>query len=101
MIEILMAVYNGQAYLSEQLDSILAQCYTDWRLLAQDDGSTDESFAILQQYAARYPDRIRVRQNRERSGCAQKNFYSLRNSIPPEKRMWNWKSRFLLCMSFR
>lgn len=84
MIDILLAVYNGERYLAEQLDSILAQTVADWRLLAQDDGSTDQSFAILQSYAARYPGKILARQNRPGSGSAQNNFYSLlRQSSAP------------------
>lgn len=77
MIEILLAVYNGERYLREQLDSLLRQSYTDWRLLAQDDGSTDGSMAILQEYAARCPGRVTVRRNPNPTGSAQGNFYSL------------------------
>lgn len=51
MIHILLSTYKGAKYLREQLDSILAQTYTDWRLLARDDGSTDETLRILQEYA--------------------------------------------------
>ena len=53
MIHILLSTYNGERYLSEQLDSILSQTYTDWRLYARDDGSTDQTKAILGRYAER------------------------------------------------
>ncbi len=42
---ILMAVYNGEKYLREQLDSILAQTDNTWELIAQDDGSKDSSLS--------------------------------------------------------
>lgn len=50
-ITILMASYNGARYLPAQLDSLLAQSWTGWRLLVSDDGSTDDSRQILDDYA--------------------------------------------------
>ena len=50
MIHILMSTYNGESYLQEQLDSILAQTYTDWRLFVRDDGSCDKTRNILAEY---------------------------------------------------
>ncbi len=54
-----MAARNTAAYLPECLDSILAQTYTDWELIAVNDRSTDQTRAILDTYAAR-DQRIRV-----------------------------------------
>jgi glycosyltransferase involved in cell wall biosynthesis len=59
-IEILLATYNGERFLSEQIDSILAQDYANLRILARDDGSDDGTVAILEEYAGRFPDRFRV-----------------------------------------
>ncbi len=42
MITILMAVYNGEKYLKEQLESIRLQDYSDWRLIVRDDCSSDK-----------------------------------------------------------
>lgn len=50
---------NEEKFLSEAIESVLAQTYTNWELLLVDDGSTDGSTAIAQQYAAQYPDKIR------------------------------------------
>jgi rhamnosyltransferase len=47
MVDILMATYNGEAFLEEQVQSIIAQSFTDWRLLIHDDGSTDNTVNIL------------------------------------------------------
>jgi hypothetical protein len=60
MPEIIMAAYKGAKYVAQQIDSILAQTCTDWRLLIRDDGSTDGTVAICQQYAARHPGKIRL-----------------------------------------
>ena len=53
-IAILMGTFNGAAFLSQQLDSIADQSHGDWRLYASDDGSTDETMAILEDYQARW-----------------------------------------------
>jgi glycosyltransferase involved in cell wall biosynthesis len=57
-IDILLATCNGARYLAEQLDSLFAQSYQDWRLLVRDDVSDDATPAILDDYLNRYPDRI-------------------------------------------
>jgi len=62
MISIIMPVYNAQAYLVECLESILKQKLMDWELCAVNDGSTDESLSILQDFAIR-DNRVRVFDN--------------------------------------
>ncbi|HEY9639960.1 MAG TPA: glycosyltransferase [Coleofasciculaceae cyanobacterium] len=52
-ISVVMPVYNNARYLPAALDSILNQTFTNFRFLIVDDGSTDESLAILQAYAAK------------------------------------------------
>lgn len=49
-IDILMATYNGEKYLAEQIDSIISQTYKNWNLLIRDDGSSDSTFKILLEY---------------------------------------------------
>lgn len=49
---IIIPVYNVAPYLRECLDSVLAQTFTDWEAICVDDGSTDDSGAILDEYAA-------------------------------------------------
>ena len=51
LITVLMPVYNTAPYLREAVDSILRQTFTDFILLAIDDGSTDGSLQILQSYS--------------------------------------------------
>ena len=47
---VIMATYNGEKYLREQLDSIIAQSYTNWILYVSDDGSKDKTIDILKEY---------------------------------------------------
>ena len=49
-VDVLLATYNGEKYLKEQIDSILEQTYSDFRLLISDDGSTDDTRKILEEY---------------------------------------------------
>ncbi|MBQ7192306.1 MAG: glycosyltransferase family 2 protein [Paludibacteraceae bacterium] len=60
MINILMSTYNGEKYLTEQLDSILLQTYTDWNLFIRDDGSNDNTITILNNYKKKYSDKITI-----------------------------------------
>lgn len=55
----IMIFLNAEKYIEEAIASVFAQTYDNWELLLVDDGSTDGSTAIAQQYAAQYPDRIR------------------------------------------
>jgi glycosyltransferase involved in cell wall biosynthesis len=62
LISILMPVRNTALFLEECLDSILAQSYLNWELIAIEDHSEDNSWSILQSYAAKDP-RIKTFQN--------------------------------------
>lgn len=53
LISIVLPVYNGEKYLKESLDSILAQTYNNWELLILDDCSMDSSSEIAKDYATR------------------------------------------------
>lgn len=77
-IAICMAAYNGEAYLREQLDSIVRQTYGNWILFVRDDASTDGTLAILRQYAAACPDRICLIEDADLPGGSPKqNFASI------------------------
>ncbi len=78
-----MTTYNGERFLREQLDSIRKQSYQDFRLVIQDDGSTDGTEAILREYEEK-DDRIEVRKNEGPHG-AYCNFHSLINAVRAEE----------------
>lgn len=53
-VSVVMCTYNGEKYLREQLDSILAQTYPICEIILQDDGSTDLTLDIADDYAERF-----------------------------------------------
>jgi glycosyltransferase involved in cell wall biosynthesis len=71
-----LPVYNGQDYLAQALDSLLAQTFSDFEIILSDNGSTDGTWAIAQDYARRDP-RIKVLRVEENRGAA-----------------WNWNNTF-------
>jgi glycosyltransferase involved in cell wall biosynthesis len=76
-IEILLATYNGDRYLRKQLDSIVSQTDSDWRLIFRDDCSSDNTPAIIADYAARDPERILQLDNGRQNLGARGNFAAL------------------------
>lgn len=50
---------NVEQFIQEAIESVFAQTYQHWELLLVDDGSTDNSTAIAQQYAKQYPQKVR------------------------------------------
>lgn len=68
MISILIPVYNTESWLSRCLESVIHQTYTDLEIFCLNDGSTDNSMSLLQDYA-RKDDRIRI-YSRENRGLA-------------------------------
>ena len=58
-VDILLATYNGEKYLAEQIESILNQTYKDINLIISDDNSSDSSLKIIEEYAKK-DDRIKV-----------------------------------------
>ena len=78
MISVIIPAYNVQDYIAECLDSILNQTYKDLEIIVVDDGSTDNTPQILEEYAKKYPQiRILTQQN---SGQSVARNWGLRES---------------------
>jgi glycosyltransferase involved in cell wall biosynthesis len=71
-VSVIMPVYNGEAFLREAIESVLAQTHRDFELVAVDDGSTDASPAILAAFAAA-DLRVRVITQRNCGGARARN----------------------------
>lgn len=86
-IDILMATYNGEKYLKEQIDSILNQTYTNFRLVISDDASSDNTAQILDSYKEK-DKRIEVYKQKENLGST-KNFEFLLSKVQSKYYMFS------------
>ncbi len=76
MVTILLAVYNGENYLKEQIESLLGQTVNDIKIIIRDDGSTDSSVDIINNFCAKYPDKVSCISG-DSTGSAKTNFACL------------------------
>lgn len=79
LIDILLATYNGEKYLRTQLDSIFNQTYQNFHLIVSDDGSKDDTLSILNEYRARFSDRITILPFKGNLGINRNFSYLLEN----------------------
>ncbi len=78
---ILLAVYNGEKFLAEQIDSIVRQTVTDWTLYIRDDASTDGTRRIIDGYLERYPGKVvEIDRGGPNLGCSG-NFFRLLEAV--------------------
>lgn len=70
-VSIVMASYNGESYIREQIDSIINNTYSDWKLEICDDGSLDGTISIIKEYVEKYPNRIFFHENDKNLGVVQ------------------------------
>ena len=76
LVAILLCTYNGARFLAEQLDSLESQIHQNWIVIASDDGSTDQTLEILQQYQNKWPSgKLTIRSGPQKGFC--QNFLSL------------------------
>ena len=75
-ITVLLATYNGEAYIKEQLDSILNQSFEDYKVVIRDDCSSDKTFEILEEYKNAHKEKIEIFRNTSQLGVVS-NFEKL------------------------
>lgn len=84
-VHILLAAYNGGKYIREQLDSLLAQTYPNISIYIRDDGSRDDTVAIIQNYIANNTSSKRIvllENGGVNLGCPA-SFYQILKECPP------------------
>lgn len=79
-ILMMMATYNGEKFLREQLDSILCQTISTWKLLIRDDNSSDQTRSIIKEYEEK-DSRIHLIENTSEHHGAYYNFFGLLNDV--------------------
>ncbi len=116
LVSVVICTYNGEKFLREQLDSVLAQTYPLLEFIVSDDHSNDRTFLILEEYAAR-ESRFRIFRNEKNLGLnknfekaiqlANANFIAICDQDDywaPEKiaemmQAWRPGSNFMFCLS--
>ena len=86
-VDILLATYNGEQFITEQIESILNQTYKNFRLLISDDCSTDNTRQIISEYVKK-DKRIIVYTQKENIGVVQ-NFEFLMKKVENEYFMFS------------
>lgn len=87
-VAILMAAYNAEKYIVEQIESIIAQTSSEWTLYIRNDGSKDGTQSIIDSYVSRYPEKIiQIDKGGENLGC-NKNFYRLLETVEADYYMF-------------
>ena len=77
---VLLATYNGARFLGEQLSSLMTQTVSDFVVYVHDDGSTDDTRSVIEDFAARFPGRI-VSIEGAPCGGAKENFWFLLSRV--------------------
>ena len=69
LVSVTIPFYNRERYLSDAIESVLAQTYPHWELFLVDDGSSDRSTEIARSYEARIPSKIHFLEHPEHINC--------------------------------
>lgn len=79
-VSIIIPIYNMEKYLSRCLDSVEGQTFSDWEIICINDGSTDNSAIILDEYKSRDP-RIKVLENKVNKGLSYSRNIGIKNAV--------------------
>lgn len=77
LVVILLATFNGEQFLNEQLDSIISQTYRNWVLIVRDDASRDATRKIVSDFSKLYSTKILFDESVERNLGAKESFLHL------------------------
>ena len=88
MVQILLASYNGEKYISEQIESLLNQTYSDIQILIRDDNSKDQTLSVIKRYVEKYPKKLVLIEDNVKCGSATSNFMELARHATAEYAMF-------------
>jgi glycosyltransferase involved in cell wall biosynthesis len=95
-IAVLLSTYNGEKFLGEQLDSLLAQSHKNFILVVRDDGSRDRTISILESYAGDHPERIHLLSRDGVNMGASASFAFLVDYVLKNKELLGLKSTYMM-----
>lgn len=78
LVSIITPCYNGEKYIHETIESVLKQTYSNWEMIIVDDGSKDNSSAIINEYVKKNNKIKLIKQ--ENKGCASARNNGIRNA---------------------
>lgn len=67
-IDVLIPLYNAELFISQTIESVFKQTYTDWHLVILEDRSTDNSYQEAKKWADRYPEKVSLFRNETNLG---------------------------------
>ena len=73
LISVICPVFNREAWLSDTIESVMAQDFDDFELLLINDGSSDSTVRIMEMYAQRYPQKIRILTQKNKGVSSARN----------------------------
>ncbi|MGL5972186.1 MAG: glycosyltransferase family 2 protein [Oscillospiraceae bacterium] len=79
MVDILLATYNGEKFIEQQIKSLFSQTYQNFKIIIRDDGSTDGTIKIIESYVSKYPDKVFLVKDQFKDKNAKDNFFRLLN----------------------
>lgn len=95
-LAILLSTYNGGEFLAEQLDSILDQSVKDIVIVVRDDGSNDETKAILARYVKNYPEKFCLLPADNQNLGARESFASLMQYVLRNKQTLGLERAYMM-----
>ncbi len=97
-VAILLPTFNGEKYLEEQLDSLLAQSYKNLVVVLRDDGSRDGTLDIIHSHLDRFPDTFHWIENKGRNLGASGSFsFLMRYVLEHKKELGLEKAYMMFC----
>lgn len=81
LVVIVLATYNGERFLSEQLNSILDQTYLNWHIVVSDDGSSDQTQSMLGNFIERNPGKMTLVKHEGEGGACANFLYALDKAL--------------------
>lgn len=71
LVSVIMPAYNAERYIAQAIESVIAQSYKNWELIIVDDGSTDNSAAIIKGYCEQQSKIVYLHQSNGKQGKAR------------------------------
>lgn len=67
-VSVIITAYNAEQYITESIESIISQTYRNWIIIAVDDGSSDETYEILNQFKIKLKNQFILIKNKKNLG---------------------------------